>query len=128
MESVEQIYARKKGLIAITGKIILFAAMQFGIASVEMSSKFSVKNFSKDQITLQHAADSLCDYMFVGLLWGLGTSCMFFGSYGIKGVVINVIANFCIMFWIYYSYVKAFQYASRIGNLQYPKMFRKRDE
>ena len=42
----------------LIGKSILFASMQFAIGSVEMSSKFSVKNFSKDQDTLQNAADS----------------------------------------------------------------------
>ena len=43
----------------LIGKSILFASMQFAIGSVEMSSKFSVKNFSKDQDTLQNAADAL---------------------------------------------------------------------
>jgi hypothetical protein len=43
------------------GEAILLASMQFAIGSVEMSSKFSVKNFSKDQETLQNAADALSD-------------------------------------------------------------------
>ena len=38
------------------GEAILFASIQFSIGSVEMSSKFSVMNFSKDQETLQNAA------------------------------------------------------------------------
>ena len=37
------------------GEAILFASIQFSIGSVEMSSKFSVMNFSKDQETLQKA-------------------------------------------------------------------------
>ena len=51
------------------GEAILLASMQFAIGSVEMSSKFSVKNFSKDQDTLQNAADALSDYMKIGLMW-----------------------------------------------------------
>ena len=61
---------RKKSIVTIMGKAILFASMQFAIGSVEMSSKFSVKNFSKDQVTLQHAADALSDYIFIGVVCG----------------------------------------------------------
>ena len=38
-----------KDNIVMIGEAILLASMQFSIGSVEMSSKFSVKNFSKDQ-------------------------------------------------------------------------------
>ena len=51
--------------------------MQFSIGSVEMSSKFSVKNFSKDQHTLQNAAGALSDYMKIGLMWSFGLSILF---------------------------------------------------
>ena len=98
--------------------------MQFAIGSVEMSSKFSVKNFSKDQKTLQHAADALSDYIVIGLLWTVGTSMMFWGNYGMKGVFINLITNFAIMMWIVLSYMKAFKYACTTENLEMPKMFR----
>lgn len=36
-------------------KAILFGSIQFSIGSVEMSSKFSVMNFSKDHEILQNA-------------------------------------------------------------------------
>ena len=62
----------KDSLIAIIGSAILFSSLQFSVASVEMSSKYSVKNFSKDQTTLQHAADSLSDYIYIGTLWTIG--------------------------------------------------------
>lgn len=125
MESLQDYQARKKSIIAITGKAILFASMQFAIGSVEMSSKFSVKNFSKDQTTLQHAADALSDYIFIGVIWTLGTCMMFWGNYGMRGAIINFIANFCIMTWIILSYKQAFRYACETGNLQSPVLFRK---
>lgn len=115
---------RKKSVITIMGKAILFASMQFAIGSVEMSSKFSVKNFSKDQITLQHAADALSDYIVIGAFWTLGTCMMFWGSYGIKGALINLFANMLIMLWIIVSYQRSFEYASKSSNLDLPKLFR----
>lgn len=117
-------HERKKGIITILGKAILFASMQFAIGSVEMSSKFSVKNFSKDQTTLQHAADALSDYIFIGVVWTLGTCLMFYGSYGMKGALINFIANFIIMAWIIQSYRRSFEYACASGNLEAPTLFR----
>ena len=120
----EEHYARKKSIITIAGKAILFASMQFAIGSVEMSSKFSVKNFSKDQTTLQHAADSLSDYLFIGMVWTLGTCMMFWGNYGMKGAVVNFIANMAIMTWILLSYQRAFEYACTVGNLNKPTLFR----
>jgi hypothetical protein len=126
--NLDEYFARKKGIVPIMGKAILFASMQFAIGSVEMSSKFSVKNFSKDQKTLQHAADALSDYIFIGVVWTLGTCMMFWGNYGMKGAVVNFITNFIIMAWIIASYKKAFNYACETGNLEQPKMFRGGDE
>ena len=124
---VAEYYKRKKSAVMIAGKAILFASMQFAIGSVEMSSKFSVKNFSKDQTTLQHAADALSDYLFIGMVWTLGTCMMFWGNYGMKGAIINFIANIVIMYWILHSYRRAFEYACENSKLEYPQLFRKRD-
>ena len=122
--NLEEYYARKKGIVPIMGKAILFASMQFAIGSVEMSSKFSVKNFSKDQTTLQHAADALSDYVFIGVVWTLGTCMMFYGNYGMTGALVNFITNFIIMAWIIVSYRRAFDYACNSGNLDQPIMFK----
>jgi hypothetical protein len=115
---------RKKSIVTIMGKAILFASMQFAIGSVEMSSKFSVKNFSKDQVTLQHAADALSDYIFIGVVWTLGTGMMFWGNYGMRGAIINLIANMIIMAWIIQSYKGSFEYACNAEKLEMPIMFR----
>lgn len=76
-------------LIAVIGTAILFSSLQFSVASVEMSSKYSVKNFSKDQKTLQHAADALS-----GAIQDTIAACVFFddiavtlvGGSGLLGV------------------------------------------
>ena len=108
----------------VIGKAILFASMQFAIGSVEMSSKFSVKNFSKDQDTLQNAADALSDYIIIGLFWTIGTCMVFGASYGMIGLVSNIAANLAILMWIYFSYLNAFKAATVKNNLEMPKMFK----
>lgn len=108
----------------ILGKAILFASMQFAIGSVEMSSKFSVKNFSKDQETLQNASDALSDYIMIALFWTLGTSFLFYSNYKIKGLLVNLLANFAIVAWIVISYFKAFKDACKKSNLVMPKLFK----
>ena len=108
----------------VIGKAILFASMQFAIGSVEMSSKFSVKNFSKDQATLQNAADALSDYILIGLFWTIGTSLVFYASYGMMGLIANVAANVGIVAWIYFSYMAAFKMAVDANKLQMPVLFK----
>lgn len=110
-------------MMKVVGKAILFASMQFAIGSVEMSSKFSVKNFSKDQATLQNAADALSDYMIIGVFWTLGTSMVFFANHGFMGLFANILCNFAILLWIYASYMNAFRQAAEANNLKMPKMF-----
>ena len=114
--------AKSADIFKILGKSILLASMQFAIGSVEMSSKFSVRNFSKDQDTLQNAADALSDYIIIGILWSMGTSFLLYSSYGVKGLVYNLIANILIIMWILISYLQAFKYACKKYNLHMPKI------
>lgn len=104
----------------IFGEAILLASMQFSIGSVEMSSKFSVKNFSKDQETLQNAADALVDYIRIAILWTIGLGMLFYSKYGTQGVVVVSLCNLFIIFWIYYSYIASFISAANKYNLDFP--------
>jgi hypothetical protein len=122
--NLKQYYNQKQSIVAIVGKSIVFATMQFAILSVEVSSKFSIKNFTKDQHTLQHAADALSEYIFMGLVWTLGTSLIFFANYGMKGILINLITNFLIILWIMSGYKRAFNYACDQSQLEFPVLFR----
>jgi hypothetical protein len=112
-----------KPLTYMIGKAVLFASMQFAIGSVEMSSKFSVKNFSKDQITLDHAMVALSDYIVIALVWTLGTSFIFYTNYGIPGLITNIICNGIIITWITLTYKRSFQYAAKKYGLVEPKLF-----
>jgi len=102
------------------GEAIIFASIQFSIGSVEMSSKFSVMNFAKDQETLQNAAYALTDYLKIALLWVVGTSLIMFSNYSYVGLVINVFINSIIVGWIVYSYHICFIKAAEKYKLDYP--------
>jgi hypothetical protein len=104
------------------GEAILLASMQFAIGSVEMSSKFSVKNFSKDQETLQNAADALSDYLRIAMVWTVGLGVLFYARYDAPGVVMSLITNLLIVAWIYYSYVYSFEVAAKMYGLQAPRV------
>lgn len=111
---------KKHEYFEMFGEAILLASMQFAIGSVEMSSKFSVKNFSKDQDTLQNAADALSDYLRIAVLWTIGLGVLFYARYDAMGVAMSLISNMLIVAWIYYSYIHSFEMAAKTYNLKMP--------
>lgn len=113
-----------KKIFKLMGNAILLASIQASIGSVEMSSKFSVVNFSKDQRTLQAASDALTGYIFIGIIWMIGAILINFGQYGVWGLIASLIANIVIMGWIIISYLIAFRVAARQYGLKYPKLMR----
>jgi hypothetical protein len=113
----------KNEFLKILGKSVLLASMQFSIGSVEMSSKFSVRNFSTDQKTLQCAADALDQYNLVGLLWAVGVCCLLYAQYGTLGLACAIGTNLAVLAWIDISYFHAFKQAARDQKLHYPRTF-----
>ncbi len=107
----------------IIGQAIFYASIQSSLGSVEMSSKFSVMNFSKDQETLQRAADALRGYIIIGTLWSIGTALALWAEHGQCGLWMGVAANLAVMMWIILSYIKAFREAAERYNLEIPKIF-----
>ena len=116
-----------KTLAKIIGESAILAANQVAIGSVSMSSKFSVLNFSKDQVTLQNALEALRSYMRMGLFWGLATMLVMYASYDMIGLITSFIANFLLMAWIILSYKDAFESAAKNYNLIEPTLFEKSD-
>lgn len=108
-------------------KAIFYASIQASLGSVEMSSKFSVMNFSKDQITLQRAADALRSYIIIGIIWTIGTVLALYSSNGMCGGFVGLCANAVMMGWIIISYLKAFKEAAQHYNLQEPTLFSSND-
>jgi hypothetical protein len=113
----------KEDYAKIIGKSIFFAGLQSAFGSVLMSSTFSVVNFSKDQQTLQGAADALKHYMFVAIVWTVATMLVMYGKYSYMGVLAGFLANALIVGWIYGLYVHAFNTACKKYGLRYPRIF-----
>ena len=105
------------------GQAIFYASIQFSIGSVEMSSKYSVINFSKTQEILQNAADALRNYMYIAAMWTFATMLVMYGQYGIPGLIVGLIANIAYVSWIYFSYVHSFKIAADKYKLKEPKVF-----
>jgi hypothetical protein len=116
-----------RDLAKTVAKAIFYASIQASIGSVEMSSKFSVINFSKDQETLQRAADALKSYMMVGTIWTVGTMLALYASNGMGGAYVALAANLVMMGWIFISYLKAFKDAAKRYDLKEPTLFTKNE-
>jgi len=110
-------------LASIIGYGIFISSIQASIGSVEMSSKFSVVNFSKDQDTLDNANSALKAYIIIGTAWMLGAMLSMYASYGICGAWIGFALNALMMAWIIISYMVAFRKAAKKYNLIVPKLF-----
>ena len=121
MESIKNLSMSESNMKMI-GEAILLASIQFSIGSVEMSSKFSVKNFSKDQETLQNAADALSDYLKIGVFWTIGVTILLYANHGTAGAISAIIANLAIIVWVYVSYIQSFKIAAEKYNLVMPKI------
>lgn len=116
----------KSKFFKMLGNSILLASIQASIGSVEMSSKFSVVNFSKDQETLQAAADALTGYLIIALIWTIGSAMISFGQYSWPGLITSLVANFVLVGWIFISYIQAFRIAVeryKDQGLTFPKLF-----
>jgi hypothetical protein len=110
-------------VVKMLGKALMLSAQQYAIGSVLMSSTYSVKNFSKDQVILDNAADALKNYFLVGFIWLLSNAMVLGATYGFNGVLAATVANAAVMAWIYYIYKKSFNEAAQMYNLKFPKIF-----
>ena len=107
------------------GESILLAALQFAIGSVEMSSKFSILNFTKDQPTLNNAVYSLRSYVIIGVIWMIGNIMLLTGMDGFLGGASAFIFNAIVLVWIVGSYYIAFKSVAKKYNLKLPNFWEK---
>lgn len=107
----------------ILGESILLASIQVSLASVEMSSRFSVLNFSKTDEILQNASNALTGYLVIGTIFMMGSVLTMTSLYGKTGFYTSVFSNLLIMGWITSSYILAFKSSSEKYNIRFPKLF-----
>jgi hypothetical protein len=93
---------------------------QYSLASVEMSSSFSVCNFSTNQVILNNAARALKNYLTIGFIWAAVVGVLMYFQFGVKGLIIALLFNALIMLWMWWSYSTAFKHCCRKHNLEYP--------
>lgn len=118
---------RGREIAKVIGKAIFYSSIQASWGSVEMSSKYSVLNFSKDQETLQRAANALRSYFVIGVIWTAGTILALYASHGMLGAIAGIISNIVMMGWIILSYQDAFKKAAKDNKLQTPTVFKEGD-
>jgi beta-lactamase regulating signal transducer with metallopeptidase domain len=92
----------------MVGSSLLLASIQASISSNEMSSRFSVINFAKDQATLNNAANSLTGYLLIAMIWTAGACMISYGQYGKQGLISCFIANMLMIGWVFGTYCYAF--------------------
>ena len=105
------------------GESIFYSSIQFAVGSVEMSSKFSVVNFCKDQEILDNAVEALRNYMYIAAGWTCASMMVLYSKYGWRGILSGLVFNAGIVAWIYYSYINAFNRAAEKYNLVVPSVF-----
>lgn len=109
----------------IFGESLLLATILVSVGSVEMSSRFSVKNFAKDQETLQSACDALSSFIVIGVIFAIGATLTLYNTFGTKGGLICGAVCLFVMLWIVISYMHAFKHAAEKYNLKSPKLFQR---
>ena len=110
-------------LLKIIGKAMMLGSQQYALGSVLMSSSFSVKSFSKDQKTLQDAADALRGYIYAGIVWMISNVMVLGASYGTTGAAWALASNGAVMIWIWKLYTDAFLDAQKNYGLARPRIF-----
>jgi len=115
-------FGKESKWASLIGFAVMLASIQFSVGSVEMSSKFSVASFAKDQITLQRAADALRMYMYIALLWTAACCLVLFGAYGWMGATFGLVANMLVVAWIFASYFHSFKLACTRHSLEMPSI------
>jgi hypothetical protein len=108
---------------SMIGEALFFSGLQFAIASTEMSSRFSVENFAKDQATLDNAMKALSTYTIIAMIWTLATCLLLYGDYGPLGIFWGMLTNGLFVAWILLSYYWTFVTVSKKNNLQVPSFF-----
>jgi hypothetical protein len=109
---------------SLIGTSLFLAGLEFAIASTEMSSRFSVENFSVDERTLQAAMNALCTYFIIAVIWTVACCLVLYSDYGLKGVIWGCITNIIFVGWIVVSYYLTFKSVSKNRNIPMPKPFK----
>lgn len=109
-------------LADMVGKALFLASGQASIGSVLLSSAYSVKNFSKDQKTLQSAGYALRSYIIMSCVWTIASMLTLYASSGCLGSAVALIFNLAMIAWIVITYMLAFREVVEEAQLKMPRV------
>lgn len=111
-----------KGDMYIIGKSMLFASVQVAFASIELDSKFAIREI-KTQERLDDAITALKSYLVISIFWTISNICILYSLYGVKGAFYSFISNMTIIIWIMITYKKLFKHLSEKYELYCSNLF-----
>jgi hypothetical protein len=120
LHSIFELYSEMEGMADMVGKALFLASGQASIGSVLLSSAYSVKNFSKDQRTLQSAATALRAYIIMSGIWTVASMLTLYASNGCMGAAVGLALNLAMILWIILTYYVAFNEAVVEFQLKFP--------
>ena len=103
--------------LILIGEAIILSSIQLSLSCIEMSPKCVIREFTKDQDSLQNAIDALSDYIKIATIWTLFITILFYARHDKIGALIALIINILIMTWIYYTYNKTIEKVAKTNNL-----------
>ena len=107
---------------AILEHVIIISIIQIAIASIEMESKTSIIQDVKTQEDLQVVANSLYNYIAVGLAWLVFSSIVMYGEFSTKGAMYAILLNGMFITLITLTYLHAFRKVMAKYGLKSPKI------
>jgi hypothetical protein len=84
---------KKPDLPLIIGDAILYSSISFAIGSVAMSSVYSIRNFTKDQRTLDNGVCAFKDYLVIALVWAIGVTLILYSTAKMRGLIAALVSN-----------------------------------
>lgn len=109
-----------KETLILIGDITIATTVQFVIANLLMTTTYNIIHFYKNQISLQHAANHLSNYIKISLICTMALVLLFYAKNDIIGAIITLIINILIIIFIYVNYTEAFKVSAKNNNLDYP--------
>jgi Na+-driven multidrug efflux pump len=108
---------------ALVGRALFLSGIVFSLGSVEMSSRFSIQNFAKDQTILQSAADALSNFIVIALIWTVASTLVLYAEWGMLGLWWGLATNMVFSGWIIITYLLTFKRVAKRQGLEFPHLF-----
>jgi hypothetical protein len=107
----------------ILSRTIVFSSVHFIVASMELPPKINVSTYQITQQRIDATAKSLGTYMMFSLIWVSIVCFIMYISYKRHGIIVSLIVNAIIIYWIVSSYMRIIKKNVENNGLIYPTYF-----